>query len=462
MPNLQPSRQDAAKELLRRRLGRKSLTEFARQALEPQGFAPARHHALLIRELEAVAADENDRLMVFMPPGSAKSTYASQLFPAWYLARRPGHSVIGASYTADLAEEFSGRVQGFINDNQGTLGYSLETDAKARWLTSNKGRYLAAGVGGPVAGFRADLALIDDPIKNRDQADSQTYRDKAWAWFKADLRTRMRPHGRIVLIQTRWHEDDLAGRLLNDQPGRWRVIKLPAIAGEDDQMGRAPGELLWGDDGYGYAEGVRSFLSENGEDRDWWSLYQQEPRALSGGVFKTNLISTFPAVPVGRTVRAWDLASVAGGGDWTVGLRLTRTTDDTFVVGDVQRFRGAPEEVEASLKATATKDGKNVPILLPQDPGQAGKSQIAYLTKKLMGWRVISSPESGSKATRAGPVASQCNIGNLKVAEGQWNRLFMDELASFPTGAKDDQVDALSRAFAGLIGGSYDSTMKWV
>lgn len=466
MPSSQPSPQEAAQELMNRRLARRSFTEFSRQALEPQGFAPAAHHRLLISELEAIARGDNDRLLIMMPPGSAKSTYASHLFPPWFMHHRPGSSIIGASHTAELAEEFSGKVQGFIRDNARTLGFDLATDAKSRWSATNGSRYLAAGVGGPIAGFRADLAIIDDPVKNRENADSEAFRNRTWNWFKADLRTRMRPRSPILCIATRWHEDDLMGRIIQDQGNRWRQLRLPAIAMDDDPMGREPGEMLWSDDAYGYAAEVQRVREESGEDRDWWSLYQQEPRPLSGGLFKVDNLHAMDAEPKGRCIRAWDLASTAKTGtrdpDWTVGLKLVRTADNGFCIADVVRVRGGPEEVERIITATATRDGKSVPISIPQDPGQAGKSQVAYLGKKLLGYRVDSSPETGSKATRAQPVASQCNIGNVSMVRAPWNRLLLDELAAFPSGNKDDQVDALSRAFAGLVGSAYDSSMKWV
>jgi predicted phage terminase large subunit-like protein len=252
--------------------------------------------------------------------------------------------------------------------------------------------------------------------------------------------------------QTRWHEDDLAGRLLERQPDAWKVLRLPAEAEADDPLGRAPGELLWGDDDYGYAAELRRAREEIGE-RDWAALYQQSPSPPGGSIFKTHLMPTLEAPPAGlRPVRAWDLAATAEAGsrdaDYTAGVLFARTPEGRFVVLDVVRLRGGPDEVEAAILATAARDGRSVPVLLPQDPGQAGKQQVAYLTRRLVGHIVRSSPETGKKDTRAMPVAAQVNVGNVALVQGHWNHAFLDELAAFPNGRHDDMVDALSRAFA--------------
>src|SRR5689334_11869141 len=337
---------------LRRRACRRSFLEFCIDALSPLGLTPAPHHRRLIAELEAIARGDNDRLLVNMPPGSAKSTYASILFPAWLLAQKPNLSLIGASHTADLADSFSRRTMGMVRENVATLGIDLVKEAVANWETTNGGHYKAAGVGGPITGRRADVAIIDDPVKSREDADSERFRERAWNWFSADLRTRLKPNGRIVVIMTRWHEDDLGGRLLLQQGHLWRVLKLPAIAGEDDPLQRAPGEWLWDENEYGYGAELRKVYDEyqaNGAMRDWSALFQQDPRPSDGGVFKTHLISVLEAAPAGNNVvRAWDLAATEQVGtrdpDWTVGVKMMRTAEGGFVVLDVVRFRGGPDD----------------------------------------------------------------------------------------------------------------------
>lgn len=445
-----------------------SFEAWCRHTLAPIGQAPARHHQLIASALQDVAEGRCDRLMLLLPPGSAKSTYASDLYPPWFLARKPRMNVIAASHTAGLAEQFGRRARERLAEHGSLLGTQLADTGTAagNWRTANGGTYYAVGVGGSVTGRRADCLLIDDPIASREDAESQRIRDKTWDWLRADAMTRLKPGGKIVLVQTRWHPDDPAGRLLDQEPDRWRVLRLPAIAEDaDDLLGRKPGVALWPEweDEAALAE-KRASVGE----REWASLFQQRPRVQGGGLFKVAMIGALDALPAGgRFVRAWDLAATRATGtrdpDWTVGLLLAKLLDGRWCVADVVRMQGGPEEVEAAILATSQRDGHAVRIGLPQDPGQAGKSQVAYLTSKLLGYTVESSPETGDKATRAGPVASQANVGNLSMLTATWNRTFLAELSDFPAAAKDDQVDALSRAFGMLTSGStYDSSMNWI
>ena len=450
-------REAAQAELLLRRAVGASLAAWARLAL-PSGQVPAAHHLALIAALEGVASGATPRLLVHMPPGSAKSTYASILFPAWWFAQRPQSAVIAACHTLGLAEHFGRQLRALIAEHATRLGYALQPDDRAarRFATSTGGRYFATGVRGPVVGRRADLILIDDPIRSQAEADSRARRDELWDWYRSDLLTRLKPGGRVVLVMTRWHPDDLGGRLADaggDPP--WQVLRLPAVAEEGDPLGRVPGAPLWPEweDGVALAA-KRAAVGE----RAWAALYQQRPRLRRGGMFATARIAVLDvAPPVVQVVRGWDLAATAatsGDPDWTAGVKLGRTADGTWVVLDVARMRGGPGEVERALASHAAADGVPVLVGLPQDPGQAGRAQLSYLTRQLAGFRVKGSPETGSKETRAMPVASQVEAGNVSVVRGAWNQAFLEELEAFPLGAKDDQVDALARAFMLLTEGA--------
>lgn len=427
-------------------------------------LAPAAHHRLLIDELTKIAKGETRRLMVFMPPGSAKSEYVSKLFPSWYLASKRNGQIIGASHTIGLARKFSRAVRDILVQYQRDLGIALKDDNKGveSFSTSNGGEYLAAGVGTAISGRRAKIFIIDDPVANREAAESPVDRQKNHDWYLTDCLTRQGSSPMaVVLCMTRYHEDDLAGRLLDregriEDGGAWRVVELKAQAEDlNDPLGRAPGEFLWPESGY--AQGLKEKLALYGEDRDWISLYQQRPAPAAGALFMVGKIQILDTAPVnGKVIRAWDLAATNDVGsrtaDYTVGLKLLRTELNGYVVLDVVRFKGSPEQVEAELIRVANADGRSVQISLPQDPGAAGKSMVAYLTRSLAGFAVKSSPETGSKATRAAPVVSQCNVGNLSLVAAPWNSTFVTELAGFPNAAKDDQVDALSRAFNELMG----------
>ena len=427
------------------------LLDWAAQALDP--FRPAAHHRLLLAALERVADGSTERLMVLMPPGSAKSTYCSVVLPPWWLHRHPGHSIISACHTESLGRHFGRRARALALAHAGRLGLTLARDNRAAgsWSTADGGAYYAAGVRGPIVGRRADLVVIDDPVKSHAEADSSVLRDSLWHWFQSDLVPRLKPRGRIVLVMTRWHEDDLGGRLLQAGDG-WDVLRLPALAEAADPLGREPDAALW-PEWEDAAALARKRLAVG--ERSWAALFQQRPTSGGGSLFPVARLVAQPATPqCSMTVRAWDLAAtVAQPGsdpDWTVGVKLGRCEDGSFCVLDVVRLRGAPLAVERAIMAAAAADGTTTVIGLPQDPGQAGKQQVAYLSARLAGWRVVASPESGSKLTRAGPVSAQVEAGLLGIVTAPWNVAFIDELRDFPGGRKDDQVDALSRAFAML------------
>jgi predicted phage terminase large subunit-like protein len=240
--------------------------------------------------------------------------------------------------------------------------------------------------------------------------------------------------------------------LLEQAKAEWRVVRLPALAEADDPLGRTVGMPLWPeweDDGALLRK--RELIGE----RAWSALFQQTPLPSGGRLFSVDRIPVVqPVMEPGAMVRAWDLAATCITGrndpDWTVGVKFSRDENGRYFVLDVARIRGTPHQVEALILNTAKNDGVKVIVAIPEDPGQAGKSQMSYLTKQLAGFHVIAARESGSKATRAMPLASQIEAGNISIVRGDWNRILLDEMREFPWGKKDDQVDALVRAFTTL------------
>lgn len=443
-----------------RPLIKSSLEFWCTHVLAMRGLKPAAHHLMLIDFLQRMVDGEFDRGIVSMPPGYAKTEYVSVLFPPWFLARFPDESVIAASNTADLAVRNGRKVRNLIQEYHDDLGYGLSQDqmAAGQWGTDKGGEFFAAGVGGTIIGRRAALAVVDDPIRSRAEVEIKTNRDNLHSWYKSSLLGRMKPFGKIILMHTRWHKDDLAGRVIEDAKeggDEWKVLSLPAIALENDPMGREPGEPLW-PAWENKAKLARKKIEVG--SREWSSQYQQNPVADEGNLFVVDRILKVPTIP-GRLTwvcRAWDLASTEETGgrdpDYTVGVKFGILSDNRFIILNVVRARGTPGDVTALIVATAKEDGPDVPIELPQDPGQAGKSQISYLTRELMGHIVKSSTESGSKYTRAMPFASQIEAHNVLMLEATWNDGYIEELRAFPSGSKDDQVDASSRAFNAAVG----------
>jgi predicted phage terminase large subunit-like protein len=418
----------------------------------------------LIAVGQRIADDELKRVLLFIPPRHGKSETFSRLFSAYYLYRHPDRFVGINSYAADLAYTLSRSAR----DNYQRAGGALRQDAYAvsNWLTQSGGGMWAAGVGGPITGKGFHLGIIDDPLKNSEEAQSSTIREKQKDWYSSAFYTRQEPGAAIIVIQTRWHQDDLSGWLLaqeeTEQPEGWHIVCFPAIAEplpafpasctvEPDF--RQPGEPL---SPFRYAldrlEKIRKRIGEF----FWAALYQQRPFTRTGGLFPRERFEIVDAAPAGlRPVRFWDLAATqAAPGkdpDYTAGA-LAGIKDGVYYVLDMRRLRGEPKAVEDLLKQTAALDGRPVRIHIEQEGGSSGKIAIDhYLRYILVGYTATGETTDGkSKTLRADPVSSAAAAGNVKLVKGAWNAAFLDEIELFPNGAHDDQVDALSGAFGKL------------
>lgn len=465
----------------RRELARRHLSDFAclvdiptvplSDAAEEDSFSVMRldslaaHHKLLCDSLQALEEGKLPNLMVLMPPGSAKSTYTDVVFIPWFMARRQRRHVILASYATEIAEKQGRRARQLINSKAffNLTDRRLRDDQKAaaQWTLDNGSEFMAGGLLSGLTGNRCALGVIDDPIRGRQAAESETVRKNTWDAYTDDFCSRLVPGAPQVMITTRWHEDDPAGRILPEgwdgESGsfdgrdgrRWFVICLPAEADRaDDPLGRKIGETLW-PQWFSAAHWAPFKLNR----RTWTSLYQQKPKPGEGDIFLPGMIEIVPALPAAPTrwCRGWDFAGTTDG-DWTAGPKLGKMADGRFVIADMQRERFLADKRDRMVKNTAVMDGREVQISIPQDPGQAGKTQVLYLTRELAGFNVHSSPETGDKVTRAEPLAAQVNVGNVLMLRAPWNQALIDELRAFPNGTYDDQVDGLSRAFARLLG----------
>lgn len=420
---------------------------------------PQRHHLLLIDRLEALERGDIKRLMVLMPPGSAKSTYASGLFPPWYLARNPTHAVIAASHTQSFAERWGRKVRNMIAEHSDTLGISIAADnaAAGRWEVSRGGEYYAAGIGGTVTGRRADLVIIDDPVAKREDADSETLSEKAWEWWKSDLYTRMKPDAKVVLIMTRWSESDLGGRLLDDMAtggDQWEVLRLPMEAEANDPLGRAIGDPLWPE---WFTEEMRRTAKR--DTRRWSALYQQSPAPDEGTYFLKDWLRPVPDLPPRASLRVFgasDYAVTDNGGDFTVHIVLGVDSDDRLYVLDLWRDQASSDRwVEAFCDLVI----RWKPMGWAEETGQIRAGIGPWLDRRSRERRAFVAreafPTRGDKSVRAQSIRGRAALNGLYVpVNAPWRADFEAELLSFPAGKHDDIVDAL-----GLVGQLLDVMM---
>lgn len=447
-----------ARELAARMLAPESLEAYV-YATYPGHYDMAPHHRLIIDKLEAVDRGEVKRLMIFMPPRRGKSQLASVHYPAWYLGRRPDESIIAASHTAGLAYGFSRKVRRQIVGPSWPFPAVRVADdegAVQQWgIAGHNGHYIAAGVGGAIAGKGGNL-IIDDPIKSREQADSKVYRERAYSWYHSDAFTRLPPDGWIILIQTRWHEDDLAGRLLRDMAeggDQWDILELREVAeeGDADPLGRKPGEVLWP----GRFPLAATQVLRDTQAGVWFPLYQQRPQALSGGMFKREWLSNRydPTVlpEFQMVVQTVDSAfSDDTSADWSTIATWGATLTHLYLL-DIWRAQVAYPDLIAALRDNYAKWAHLSPWLWIENKA-SGQSAIQTLRREsslpVMEYEV----GSQSKPSRAQDVTPWFGAGRVLLPEGApWLADWINEHATFPTGSNDDQVDTTSSAVKLLV-----------
>ena len=411
------------------------------------------HLELITDHLARVTDGEIEKLMIFMPPRHGKTEAVTVRYPVYRLERNPEMRCIIGAYNQTLAELFSRKARAIARER---MPLSEEKAAANDWESTAGGGVRAAGVGAGVTGTGGHLIIIDDPVKSREEANSPAYRERVWNWYKDDMYTRREPGCSMILIMTRWHEDDLAGKILKSDDGpNWTVLSLPALAEDDDLLGRAPGEALCPDR---YDEEELAAIAKV-LGLSFFALYQQRPMPKEGDFFKRSWFEIVPAVPstIGHLVRYWDRAATKNEGDYTAGVLMGYATSSglaggVYYVVDVVRGQWSDEDRNRIIKQTAALDRQrfgDVQIWEEREGGSAGKSAGVAFVKMLTGYPAYAESVSGkgAKDVRAEPFQAQAMVQAVRLVLGTWNNTYLDELASFPFGANDDQVDASSGAF---------------
>jgi predicted phage terminase large subunit-like protein len=488
-------------ELAKRELARRSLVQFTR-ATHPS-YQAGWVHDDICRRLErfskAVAAKQSPRLMLLMPPRHGKSELASIRFPAWHLGHYPRHEIINVGYNMDLPVIFSRKVREVVREPAYQAIFQdtrLDEESKAveAWRTTQGGGFMAAGVGGGITGKGAHILIVDDPLKNQEEADNADRRQLLEDWFESTAYTRLAPGGGILFIETWWNDDDLAGRLqakMRTMPGadQYEVVKYPALAEafeyrlwpsmeivrsaealpepeildqattpRDEIMRvdllRSPGEALHPDR---YDVDALARYKANLQPRVWSALYQQNPVPDEGMYFQKDYFRELPALPDARGMRvytAWDFAiGEKQTNDWNVGATVLQDHNDVMYVAEVIRFKGdAYRIVEEILDAAArwsTIPGADYRLGL--EDGQIIRALAPLLQRRMAERRQYPAYETlkpfTDKLARARPLQGRMQQGRVMFpSEASWYQQARTEMLRFPAGAHDDVVDALAWA----------------
>jgi len=434
--------------------------DILRQAsLDPAAFAwlasrgqwqIAPHLDLLAERLLDVAQGKLKRLLIQMPPRHGKSEFTSGHFPAWYLGTFPERRVILASYEHDFAASWGAKARDRFAEWGPTLWRLwLKKDKQAAddWqIAGHSGGMVCAGVGGPIMGRGADLLVIDDPVKSAEEADSETYRSRAWDWYRATAYTRLEPGGALILIMTRWHEDDLAGRILanrQEDAEPWQVISLPALAEGEDPLGREAGQALWRER---YDEQALAQIRAQLGPYHFAALYQQRPAPPEGALFRQEWWHYWEQAPECEEVLLSVDCSYKEGQDssFTVVQVWGRAGGHLYLLDQWRRQCGF-NQAKAAVREMAER-WPQAHTKLIEDKAN-GRAVIESLQSELSG--IVPVEPKGGKYSRAQavlPVVEQGRVSLPQPSRLPWVNELLAEARTFPVGAHDDQIDALSQA----------------
>jgi len=415
-----------------------------------------------------VAEGTLDRVMISCPPQEGKSQRISRRFPLWTLLRNPDARIALASYEHGMARRWGRAVRNDIAAHP-ELGLKLRTDTMAahEWqLDGHEGGMYCVGIEGALTGRPVDLLIIDDPVKGPKEASSPTYRDMAWDFWESVASTRLSPGAPAVVVMTRWHEDDLVGRLLREEPDNWTVLNIPALAehrpeyGESDPLGREPGQYMTSARRRTPAQ-WRKIQHDRGA-RVWASLYQGRPSPGEGLVFRRDWWRRYDipvwisddgvntALGFDEVIQSWDMAfKDTDGADYVVGQVWGRRGETAWLLDQV---RGRMSFVDTCMKVrTLSARWPQASAKLIEDKAN-GTAVINQLSSIVAGMIPISPHES--KVARASAISPFVEAGNVYLPAPEvapWADDVIEEAAAFPMSTHDDQVDALSQALNRIL-----------
>lgn len=420
------------------------------------------HIDAICEHLEAVTDGRINRLLINVPPGSMKSLLVSVFWQAWEWGPKGLHSMryLTTAFNDGPVKRDTRKTRDLIASEWfQSLWPEVRLTRTAELSFANSGTGTREGVPfGSLTSQRGDRLILDDP-HSVETAESETERANTTRRFREGAINRLNDQERsaIVVIMQRLHEDDIAGVILKLGMG-YTHLMLPLELEADRRCQTSigftdprtnDGDLL---DPVRMSRETVDKLKRETTEYAFAGQYQQRPAPREGGIFKRHWFEIVSAVPAGALrVRGWDLAATkSSNAAFTAGVRVS-FLNGVYYIEDAIRERGSAADVEKLIKLTAISDGLGTRISIPQDPGQAGKAQIAAFARLLAGFVCRFSPETGDKESRALPVSAQAEVGNVKIVKGAWNDAFLEEITSFPAGTYKDQTDALSRAFSELL-----------
>lgn len=441
--------------------------DFCRYVDSSYLFPP--HLKLLHKKLEAVERGECQRLMVFMPPRHGKSETASRKFPAWFIGRNPDKNVIETSYAHQLAMSFSREARDLVDSRRYRSVFPIRIARDSRsvndWgIFGRKGGMMAAGVGGATTGYGADLFIIDDPFKNKEEADSEVIREKVWDWYRSVVLTRLEPGGSIVLIMTRWHQDDLAGRILKEDPD-WDVVNIPAVAEENDPIGRQVGEALWPKR---YTLATLEQIKRRVGSRIWAALFQGHPMDPESALFVRSMFRRYKALPMEyERFGGIDTAtSTKTLNDFSALVDVCKDWEKYLYVDDVFLDKVSVTTLARHVSSQqASKKYRDI-YLEKNNAGEAVRQRVEEVGREdETNPPVTGITVSTDKVVRASEWAHLVETGVLKFKLGNKKvEELIDHLCNFDGkgGDTDDDVDALGHAIKAATGGASLFTLDTV